>query len=133
MVALGVVMLSWGVWAVADPAGFFTTFPGAGHRWTAAYPPYNGHLVTDLGATFLTLGVLTIVGGVVRSLAAARMALLAVVLFSTVHLAFHATHHGSLHGLDLTASLATLAGGVLGPAVLWLLLEHDRRRSAQSR
>jgi hypothetical protein len=30
---------------VAAPAHFFATFPGFGLHWTAAYPPYNQHLI----------------------------------------------------------------------------------------
>ena len=52
LVLLGALHLSWGVPATLAPRWFFDSFPGLGHAWTAAYPPYNGHLVTDLGATF---------------------------------------------------------------------------------
>ena len=60
-VGLGLLALIngwWGGWARFAPRHFFDTFPGFGHHWTAAYPPYNEHLVTDLGSTFLTLAVL---------------------------------------------------------------------------
>ena len=57
--ALGLLNLAWGGWAVAAPAHFLATFPGFGLHWTAAYPPFNQHLVVDLGATMLTLAVLS--------------------------------------------------------------------------
>jgi hypothetical protein len=61
---LGLVHAWWGLWAWLAPAHFFTTFPGWGHRWPAAYPPYNEHLVSDLGSTFLTLAFLLFVAAV---------------------------------------------------------------------
>src|SRR5262245_52374278 len=58
LAALAVVNAWWGAWAYVAPRNFFDSFPGFGHHWTAAYPPYNEHLITDLGATFLTLAAL---------------------------------------------------------------------------
>jgi hypothetical protein len=37
------------------PAGFFSRFPFAGHAWVALLPPYNEHLVRDVGALSLAL------------------------------------------------------------------------------
>jgi hypothetical protein len=124
-VTLGVLAalnLAWGAWAVTTPAHFFDTFPGFGHRWTAAYPPYNGHLVSDLGATFLTLGVLLLIATVLSDRRVTRVVLAGVVTFNALHLAYHLTHHGLLHGVDLAASLASLALGVLVPVAVWVLV-----------
>ena len=130
MAALAAVHLAWGGWALASPRGFFDTFPGGGRHWTAAYPPFNAHLVTDLGATFVTLGVLLAVAVVVADLKVTRVVLLGVIVFSALHLIYHAVHHGMLHGFDLAASLTTLVGGVLGPALIWLLTEVTRDRDS---
>ena len=125
---LAVLNLWWGAWARFAPQNFFDTFPGFGHRWTAAYPPYNEHLVTDLGSTFLTLGFLLVVGAVTRQVRIRRLVLAAVVVFNALHLGFHAGHPGTMDRFDFGASVATLAGGVVVPIVL-LLLEATRRRS----
>jgi hypothetical protein len=122
--ALGAVHAWWGIWALLFPLQFFETFPGFGRRWTAAYPPYNEHLVTDLGATFLTLGFLLGVGAAIRNGAVRTVALAAVAFFSTLHLAFHAGHWGSLGTADLATSLVALVLGVLAPLAL---LIADRR------
>ena len=120
LVALAALNLAWGAWAVVAPAHFFGTFPGLGHSWTAAYPPFNGHLVSDLGATFLTLGVLMAIAAVLADRRVTRVVLAGVITFNAVHLAFHLIHHGLLHGLDLTASLASLVLGVLAPVAIWI-------------
>ena len=74
MARFAALNLWWGVWARLWPRHFFDTFPGFGQRWTAAYPPYNEHLVVDLGSTFLTLGFLLAAGAAVddRRRASAR-------------------------------------------------------------
>jgi hypothetical protein len=121
MGALGMVIASWGVWARWWPQHFFDTFPGWGHRWTAAYPPYNEHLVTDLGATFLTLAFLLIAGAAVRNRGVRTVVLAGVAFFGALHLSFHAGHAGTMTGVDLGASLFFLGLGVLAPIALLVI------------
>ncbi|HEY3008705.1 MAG TPA: hypothetical protein VGJ63_11680 [Micromonosporaceae bacterium] len=115
---LGALYLAGGVPALVAPRWFFDEFPGFGHRWTAAYPPYNPHLVADLGATFVTLATLLLLAAWLADRRVAGAVLAGVLVFSTLHLVFHATHTGTLTGFDLAASLTALALGVLIPAVL---------------
>jgi hypothetical protein len=117
--------LWWGLWARIAPRHFFDTFPGLGRHWTAGYPPYNEHLVTDLGATFLTLALLTGVAAAVDDRRVRWVVLAGVFCFNLLHLTFHAGHAGGLAGLDFAASVVALGFGVLGPVLLWLL---DRAR-----
>ena len=126
MAALGVIHAWWGIWARFFPRHFYDTFPGFGRRWTAAYPPFNEHLVTDLGATFLTLAFLLLAGAASRSRSVRTVALVAVGLFGALHLSFHAGHAGTMTGTDLGASLFFLFMGVLAPAALVFV---DRRWS----
>lgn len=123
--ALGVVELSWGAWAYAAPANFFQRFPGFGHRWTGAYRPYNEHLTSDLGATFLTLGALLVVAAVLDDRRVNLVVLAGVAGFNVLHLAYHAGHHGELLGADYAESLFALVLGVLVPVAL---LFANRRR-----
>ncbi len=130
MLRLGLALLAafhlvWGLPAIAAPRWFFDHFPGAGHRWTAAYQPYNEHLMTDVGAAALTLGVLLTIAAVMADRRVTNVVLIGVLVFSTLHLGYHTARHGTLEGTDLLASLASLAAGVLFPAfLLWL----NRRR-----
>ncbi|MBX6355016.1 MAG: hypothetical protein IRZ05_04065 [Micromonosporaceae bacterium] len=118
---LGMLHLSWGVMAAAAPRWFFDTFPGFGQRWTAAYPPFNEHLVTDLGATFATLGVLLLAAAALGDRRVTTVVLLGVIVFSALHLAFHAVHRGGLAGVSYSLSLVSLLAGVLAPAALLVL------------
>ncbi|GIH13310.1 hypothetical protein [Rugosimonospora africana] len=124
--ALGLVELSWGAWAYAAPANFFQHFPGFGHRWTGAYLPYNEHLTSDLGATFLTLGALLVVAAVLDDRRVNIVVLAGVAGFNVLHLAYHARHRGELVGADYAASLVALVLGVLVPVAL--LVANRRRR-----
>jgi hypothetical protein len=115
---LGALNLAWGVWAYAAPAHFFQTFPGLGRHWTGGYPPYNPHLVSDLGATFATVGVLLLAAAALDDRRVSAVVVLGVTVFSLLHLGFHATHRGTLGGGDYAASLAALVAGVVLPAAL---------------
>jgi hypothetical protein len=120
---LAAVNAWWGLWARIWPRQFFDSFPGFGHHWTAAYPPYNEHLVTDLGSTFLTLAFLLAAAAVLNQRSVRTVVLGGTIVFNALHLAFHAGHQGEMAGFDLGASLVTLALGVLAP-VLLLGLDH---------
>jgi hypothetical protein len=130
MALLAVLHGWWGLWALIDPQHFFNTFPGAGRRWTAAYPPYNEHLVVDLGATFVTLAFLLAAGAASRSRGVRTVALLTVTLFGALHLGFHSLDHGLLARADLAASLAALALGVLVPVALLVVDRWSPRSDA---
>jgi hypothetical protein len=130
--ALAAVHLWWGVWARFAPRHFFDVFPGFGHHWTAGYPPYNEHLVTDLGATFLTLGFLLAVGAATTDLRIRRLVLAATLVFSALHLSFHAGHRGGLDTFDFGASVGTLVGGVLAPIILLAIEAKQPRRRDRS-
>ena len=125
---LGVLHLVWGVGAVAAPRWFFDNFPGFGRHWTAAYPPYNEHLMTDVGAAFLALGVILLIAAFLRDPKVTSVVLIGLLVFSTAHLVFHARHPGNLTGADLAASLVFLALGVVVPALILLVSWAGRPR-----
>jgi hypothetical protein len=126
---LAAVNLWWGAWARFAPRNFYENFPGFGHRWVAAYPPYNAHLVTDLGATFLTLGVLLAAATLIADRRLRWVVLGGVLIFNGLHLAFHAANRGTMAPFDYGASLATLVAGVVGPLILFGLDAMTARSS----
>ncbi len=120
---LAALHLLWGVAAVAAPRWFFDTFPGAGPGWTAAHPPFNPHLMVDVGAAFTALGVLLLLAAVLADRRVTLVVLAGVVVFSAIHLGYHAWHPGELTGAPLAASTVSLVAGVLVPLALgWLSL-----------
>ncbi|WP_020519815.1 hypothetical protein [Catelliglobosispora koreensis] len=129
LVLLGVFHLAWGVPAVVAPRWFFDHFPGFGFQWTAAYPPYNEHLMTDVGAAATTFGVLLLLAAAAHDVKVTRVVLTGIIVFSALHLGYHVARHGALHGTDLVLSLLSLILGVIVP--LGLLVMTRRTRSPQ--
>jgi hypothetical protein len=105
--------------AVAAPHTFYADFPFLAH-WVDKLPPYNAHLITDVGGLYIGFAV-------VIGLAAWRLerglVIAACAGFLTVsvpHLLFHATHLDGFGALDGTAEMLALASLLLPPAVaLW--------------
>jgi hypothetical protein len=108
-----------GFTALAVPRTFYDDFPFLAH-WVERLPPYNAHLVTDVGGLYV--GFAVVVG-----LAAWRLERNLVVVacagFLTVsvpHLLFHATHLGGFGAVDGIAEMAALGSLLVPPVVaLW--------------
>jgi hypothetical protein len=81
-----------GSWALAAPRSFYDSFPGAGMHWVSADGPYNRHLVTDVGAMYTALMVVTAGALVSRTPAVTTLAGAAWLTFSLPHWAYHAAH-----------------------------------------
>lgn len=105
--------------AVAAPHAFYDDFPFLAH-WVDKLPPYNEHLITDVGGLYI--GFAVVVG-----LAAWRLqrdlVIAACAGFLTVsvpHLLFHATHLDGFDALDAIAELTALASLLIPPLIaLW--------------
>jgi hypothetical protein len=129
LVLLAVPALYTGIWAVMDPHGWFASYPGFGHHWTAAYGTFNQHLATDTGAGFIAIGVPVLYAAIRMTKPLIRMALVVYLAFSIPHLIFHLVDHGpSLAGLDKALSLGLLIGAVAVPAVVLVMTTRMRTR-----
>jgi hypothetical protein len=108
-----------GVWGTIWPRSFFDDFPGAGNAWVAAFPPYNEHLVRDVGSFYLGYGALLLGAALVTRRRLVQVSLIAWLIATIPHGIFHFRH---LDALDTTQ--AVLQAVVLGIAILlplWLL------------
>jgi hypothetical protein len=116
--ALAVSAALPGAWATLTPSGFFGGFPGPGAGdWVAALPPFNEHLVRDVGAFYLAFAVLF--GWAAWRPDPALVTPLAVgwSVFSVLHLGYHLTALGPLSASDAAAQTVSLAA-VLAAALL---------------
>ena len=126
LVLVGLAQLEVAVWGLVAPHAFFTSFPGAGHRWVAALGPYNEHLLRDYAASELGLAVLMIGAAIWFS---RRVVLLAgaVFLAATVpHFAYHVTTTSSFSTDD---NLGSLGGFVLEVALVVIAMWIGGRSS----
>jgi hypothetical protein len=82
---LALLLAGLGLWAMIAPHSFFDN--------AATYPPYNEHLVHDVGALLIGLGGCLVAGLLVLD------ALLAVLIGNTIGAAAHAVSHVLDHDL----------------------------------
>jgi hypothetical protein len=108
-----------GGWALIDPRGWWDKFPGFGHHWVSGQGGvFNEHLASDAGAGFLAVGLLLVVGAVIGTPLAMRLAALALLVHALPHFIFHVANSPEhLSGGDKTAGTY----GLLGEAVIGLI------------
>lgn len=111
--------LSLGLWATLFPRQWYDSFPGLGRVWVAIDGPYNEHLVRDVGAAALGLGLIAVAAFVRREALLVAVAGAANLVFALPHLAYHVRHtavytsssdkFASVGGLGLTSLAAAIA------------------------
>jgi hypothetical protein len=119
-----------GVWALVAPRSFYEDFPGVAGAWVAALPPFNEHLIRDVGGLYVGFTVLFVTATVVMDDTLVKATLLSWLPFAALHLYFHVAHSGALDFSEAALQNALLAAVVLIP--LGLLLGMRRKRRAAS-
>ena len=121
-IALGLLCLSAftiGLTATVAPRTFYDDFPFLSH-WVDLLPPYNEHLVTDVGGLYL--GFALIFAWAARTLDRTLVlaACVAWLLTATIHLVFHATHVNGFDSGDAIAEIASLTLLLVpAPVAIW--------------
>ena len=121
-----------GLWAQGFPRSFYDDFPGMGRVWVAVDGPFNEHLVRDVGGLNLALAFVAIFALVTGSVAVARAAGGAALLYGVPHLLYHATHLDPFDTGDAVALLVSLAMAALA-AVLALAAPDPHGRGGRVR
>jgi hypothetical protein len=126
---LGAATLLIGVPATLAPQTFYDDFPFVAH-WVDLLPPYNEHLVTDVGGLYLGFAVLfgwsawTLERPLVRAVCAAWL------LTASLHLIFPVGHLGGFGTADAIAEIVSLALLLIPPPLaLWAIAPVARRES----
>jgi hypothetical protein len=119
LVALAVPQAITGLWAILDPSGWFTDFPGFDPRLVAAEPPYNVHLATDVGGGFLATAVALLLAAWWADRRTVFLALATYLALAVPHLAYHAANPApGLTDTEDLRNVVTLMIAVLVPLVL---------------
>jgi hypothetical protein len=119
LVLLAVSALSIGLVATVAPRSFYDDFPFFAH-WVELLPPYNEHLVTDVGGLYLGFAVMLGFAAWTFERTLIRAVSCAWLLTSAIHLGFHAGHLDGFSTADASAELASLAFLVVLPGIaLW--------------
>jgi len=126
LVYLAVTGALVGVWAGFAPRAFYDDFPGLGRMWVAVDGPYNEHLVRDVGWLNLALTVATVWAAVTLTRTLVIAVLMAWLVTSVPHLAYHVANLDGLATADRVGELASLALVPLVAAVLLLVAVRTR-------
>jgi hypothetical protein len=120
LIALALFGLIPGAWAAVAPESFYYDFPKIRSAWVSSDGPFNEHLIRDVGAFFLALGILALVAAISGRLLAARLAGAAWLVFGMVHAAYHFTHlHVYTESVDQWLNVVSMLGSIgLALAVL---------------
>lgn len=120
LVFLAVAQGAAGAVQLLLPRVFYDDFPTAGHPWVSLLPPYNEHLMRDVGAGTLAYVLVLGVAAVSMDRRMVRTALAANLVFSVPHLVFHASHRQHFPPVDAITQTILLSLGVIIPVVLLL-------------
>jgi Domain of unknown function (DUF4345) len=126
--ALGLLFLSAatiGLTATIFPHTFYDDFPFLTH-WVDLLPPYNEHLVTDVGGLYLGFAVMLAWAARTLERTLVRAVCTAWLLTAAIHLFFHATHLDDFDTGDAIAEIASLALLLIPPPLaIWAVSAPD--------
>lgn len=116
--------VSIGIVATFAPHAFYGDFPFLRH-WVDLLPPYNEHLVTDVGGLYLGFAVLFAWAASTMQPTLVRAACSAWLLTEALHLGFHATHLDNFDTADAIGQVASLALLLIPAAVaIWAVQDE---------
>jgi len=114
-----------GVTAAFAPHTFYADFPFVTH-WVELLPPYNEHLVTDVGGLYLGFAVIFVWAAWTLERTLVQAVCVAWLLAATIHLIFHASHLSGFSTADGTAEIASLALLLIPPPLAIWATAPDR-------
>ncbi|HEX6446712.1 MAG TPA: hypothetical protein VF053_16585 [Streptosporangiales bacterium] len=120
-----------GLWQLFLPHSFYADAPVRSHHWVDLLPPYNEHLMRDVGELTLAVAIVLCVAAVTLDRLLVRVGLSAYLLYTVAHFVFHATHLQAFPTGDAVGQTIALGIGVVLPAVLLPLTVRLRPRAAR--
>jgi len=129
---LALVSAVTGAWALGAPASFFATFPAPGHPWVALLPPYNEHLVRDVGAFNLSFALLFAWAAFSLERRLVQAALVAYLAYAVPHLIYHVGHLAHFPPRDAAAQTLSLLIVVVIPCALLAAVSRPHRNGHRS-
>jgi len=124
--ALGFLFLSAlliGLTAAVLPRTFYDDFPFLAH-WVELLPPYNEHLVTDVGGLYLGFAVLFGWAAWTLDQTLVRAVCVAWLLTASIHLLFHIDHLANFSTANAIGQVGSLALLLIPPPIAIWGVEH---------
>lgn len=129
LLVLAIPQLSTGIWALLAPRDWYESFPGFGDGWLPAYGAYDEHLVTDVGAYFLAVGILLVAAAWFVDRRLVQVATVTYLVFELPHFIYHLGADDRLSSGDQIVSGVALAASVLvAVGILALARAASRQR-----
>jgi hypothetical protein len=118
LLLLAASALTVGLWALLVPRSFYEDSPLPGRGWVSALGPYDEHLVRDVGALNLALGVLLAAAAILLERRLVQVSLVAWLAYAVPHFLFHLTQVHHFSPFDNLANIGGLGLAVLLPLLL---------------
>ncbi len=125
LLLLVVIQTVIGAWQYFRPLSFYTDFPTV-----ALDPPYNQHLLTDVGGLGLAIMVVTACAAVYLEYRLVCAALFGFIVYAVTHLAFHLTHFDGFRVAEAAGVGVALAVYAAIPIALLVLARRVHRAAA---
>jgi alkylhydroperoxidase family enzyme len=122
LLALGIPQALIGLWALFAPRSFYDDFPAGTDGWVNQLGPFDEHLVTDVGALFVAIGVLAILAAVSLRRHFVVGSMIAWLLYAVPHFVWHLANLEPLSTSDAIANSITTGGSVLGALAVLALV-----------
>jgi hypothetical protein len=101
-----------GGWILLLPHSFYAL------PWVGLHMPFNEHLLLDLGAMNIVVGIVLGAAAIIMELRLIRVALLAYLVLTVSHLAIHTRYLDHLPPADSALLMTVLSAAVALPAAL---------------
>jgi hypothetical protein len=124
LACLSVSALFPGLQATVAPHSFYTGFPG-GRGWVELLPPFNEHLVRDVGGFYLAFGLLFAWAAVTLARSLVVPLCVAWAVSALLHGVFHALHLDGFSTGDAIAELGGLAAVLVLPLLAIWVVRRD--------
>ncbi|WP_053227549.1 hypothetical protein [Solirubrobacter soli] len=124
MVCLAVSTAVIAVQGTVAPRSFYDGFP-FGRGWVELLPPYNEHLIRDVGGFYLAFTILFVWAAVTLARALIVPLCVAWAVFSLVHGIFHALHLDGFSAGDAVAEIGGLAAVLVLPLLAIWVVRRD--------
>jgi alkylhydroperoxidase family enzyme len=132
LLSLGIPQGLIGVWALFAPRSFYDDFPAVRDGWVNVLGPFDEHLVTDVGALFVGLGVLLTIAAVTLHRTTVVAAAITWLVFVVPHTVWHLFNLEPYGTFDAVANAVTIAGTVVGGALILVLVRKRPPRVAKT-
>ena len=128
-VSLAIVALSAlmpGLEGTLGPGSFYASFP-LGRGWVELLPPYNEHLIRDVGGFYLAFAVLFAWASVTLAGALIVPLCVAWTVAAVLHASFHITHLDGFSAGDAIAQTSGLLAVIALPVLATTLVARQER------